>query len=223
VRLAIAWLGSATIVAASLLLDFWGLLPEVPWPLVALLGFFAFSAASYATIARLESQLNVKAVIRLDASDNESNNRIIEIMEPDPVTRRLAHTHDAFFKLLTVTATPHARACTVKVNNLSQNGQTCPGFVPTALRWFGREGEGADCKHFVGRDFVLLLDRRAGKREWQLQGPVREGTGARFWYEPGEYEVELLVSAENALRDRRVAGVLRVGAELDDVKFVRTR
>src|SRR5207249_2987557 len=82
-----------------------------------------------------------------------------------------------------------------------------------------RDGEGADCKSFLGRDFVLLLDRRAARSEWQLQAAVREGRGARFWYEPGEYEVKLMVSAENALRDQVVSGVLRVGPELDDVKF----
>jgi hypothetical protein len=222
VRLAIAWLGSAVITLGGLLLDFWGILPAVPWPLVAALGFFIFSAASYATIATLEAQLNTKAFLRVDASDNESNNRSIEIMEPDPVTRRLVHTHDAFFKLVTVHATSYARSCTVKVDNLSQNGQTCPGFVPSALRWFGRDGEGADCKSFLGRDFVLLLDRRSVRPEWQLQATVREGTGARVWYEPGEYEVKLMVSADNALRDQVVSGVLRVGPRLDDVKFVRT-
>jgi hypothetical protein len=221
VRLAIAWLGSALIVAGGLLLDFWGLLPEVSWPLVALLGFFIFSAASYGRIVDLEAQLNAKAFLRVDASDNNTNNRIIGIMEPDPDTRRLVHTHDAFFKLVTVHATSQARSCMVKVNNLSQNGQTCPGFVPGGLRWFGRDGEGADCKSFVGRDFFLLLDRHPGRREWQLQAPVREGTGARLSYEPGEYEVELMVTAENALCDQIVAGVLRVGAELDDVKFIR--
>jgi hypothetical protein len=223
VRLAIAWLGSAVITVGGLLLDFWGILPEVSWPLVALLGFLIFSVASYATIANLEAQLNTKAFFRVDASDNARNNRIIEIMEPDPVTRRLGHTHDAFFKLVTVHATSYARRCTVKVSYLSQNGQTCPGFVPTALRWFGRDGEGADCKSFLGRDFVLLLDRRPARPQWQLQAAVREGTGAQFWYEPGEYEVELMVSADNAPRDHVVAGVLRVGPQLDDVTFIRTR
>ena len=221
-RLAIAWLGSAVITLGSLLLDFWGILPDISWPLVAALGFFIFSAASYATIANLEAQLNTKAFLRVDTSDNESNNRIIEIMEPDATTRRLVHTDDAFFKLVTVHAMSYVRSCTVKVTNLSQNGQTCPGFVPSALRWFGRDGEGADCKSFLGRDFVLLLDRRAARSEWQLQAAVREGTGARFWYEPGEYEVKLMVSAENALRDQVVSGVLRVGPGLDNVKFIRT-
>ena len=221
-RLAIAWLGSAVITLGSLLLDFWGILPDISWPLVAALGFCIFSAASYATIANLEAQLNTKAFLRVDASDNESNNRIIEIMEPDATTRRLVHTDDAFFKLVTVHAMSYVRSCTVKVTNLSQNGQTCPGFVPSALRWFGRDGEGADCKSFLGRDFVLLLDRRPARPEWQLQAAVREGTGARFWYEPGEYEVKLMVSAENALRDQVVSGVLRVGPGLDNVKFIRT-
>ena len=221
-RLAIAWLGSAVITLGSLLLDFWGILPVISWPLVAALGFFIFGAASYATIANLEAQLNIKAFLRVDASDNESNNRIIEIMESDATTRRLVHTHDAFFKLVTVHAMSYVRSCTVKVTNLSQNGQTCPGFVPSALRWFGRDGEGADCKSFLGRDFVLLLDRRSARPEWQLQAAVREGTGVRFWYEPGEYEVKLMVSAENALRDQVVSGVLRVGPGLDNVKFIRT-
>ena len=221
--LAIAWLGSAVITLGSLLLDFWVILPGISWPLVAVLGFFIFGAASYGTIANLEAQLNTKAFLRVDASDNESNNRMVKIMEPDPVTRRLVHTHDAFFKLVAVHATSYAQSCTVKVTKLSQNGQPCPGFVPSALRWFGRDGEGADCKSFLGQDFVLLLDRRSVRPEWQLQAAVREGTGARFWYEPGEYEVRLMVSAENALRDQVVSGLLRVGPGLDDVKFVRIR
>jgi len=32
-----------------------------------------------------------------------------------------------------------------------------------------------------------------------------------------------MVGAENALRDQVVSGVLRVGPEFDDVKFIRTR
>ncbi|HYY74042.1 MAG TPA: hypothetical protein VE662_04405, partial [Solirubrobacterales bacterium] len=88
-----------------------------------------------------------------------------------------------------------------------------PGVRPHALRGFGRDGEGADCKSFLGRDFVLLLDRRPARPEWQLQAAVREGTGARVWYEPGEYEVKPMVSADNALRDHVVSGVLRVGPE----------
>ena len=52
---------------------------------------------------------------------------------------------------------------------------------------------------------------------------LRVAKVSRFWYEPGEYEVKLMVSAENALRDQVVSGVLRVGPGLDDVKFIRAR
>jgi hypothetical protein len=222
-RRAIAWLCSALVTVGGLLVESWGLFPEIPWTLAALLGFFVFSGVSYLTIASLEAQLNAKPVIRVDASDNERNNRIIEIMEPDPATRRMVHAHDAFFKLVTVYATSYAKSCTVKVTRLSQNGQPCPGFVPSALRWFGRDGEGAESKNFFGMDFVLLLSRRPDRPEWQLQAPLREGTGARLWYGPGEYEVELMVSAENTLRVHVVSGVLSIGPKFDEINFVRTK
>jgi hypothetical protein len=219
---AITWLGSAMVTVGGLLLEAWGLFPGVPWPVVALLGFIVFSAVSYVTIAGLEARLNTQPFIRLDASDNEWNNRALELEEPDPTTRMVA-AHGEFYKLVTVYASAYVKRCVVKVNNLSQDGQTCRGFVPGTLRWFGRDGQGAESKNFFGRDFALLLSRRPDRQKWQLQAPVRDGRGARFWYDPGEYEVELMVSAENAFRAHRIAGVLKIGPRFDDVNFVRTR
>ena len=222
-RRAIAWLCSALVTIGGLLLEAWGLFPGVPWPLVALLGFLVFSAVSYVTIAGLEARLNTAPLIRIDASDNEWNNRPIDLGTSDPAARDTVDAHDGFDKLVTVYSSSYVRRCAVKVNNLTQDGQTCRGFVPGPLRWLGRDGKGAEYKNFFGRDFVLLLSRHPDRQKWQLQAPVRDGRGARLWYDPGEYEVELMVSAENAFRTHVIAGVLKIGPRIDDVNFVRTR
>ncbi len=220
-RFAIAWLVFALATVSALILDVWGFWPHAPWSVVASFGFLAFAVLSYLKIATLETQLEARPLIGVITADTDDNNRIIEMMEPDPATRRLVHTHDAFFKLLAIRPTAYVRNCMVKVTDLAQNGETCAGFVPTTLRWFGRDGEGSEHKSFAGKDFAILLCRQAAHPEWQLQAPVREVAGARVWYEPGKYEIELVVSAENALRDEVVRGVLSVGPELNDVTLQR--
>ena len=216
VRQAILGLVAAAWTALSLALEISGLLPRVPWAVLALLGFAVFVAVTYATLTKLEGQLLTRPRLRLDISDAPGNCRSVPMLERQP-DGRLAHTYDGFLRLLTVQATTFVKNCAVRVSDLRQNGYTCDGFIPTSLRWYGADGPGSDLRSFQGRDFALFLYRRPAETWWELQAPVRERTGARVRYEPGEYEVELIVLAENVPPHPLIKGTLRVGEKPDDV------
>jgi hypothetical protein len=218
VRPEIVWLVAAAWTALSLAFDLSGLLPRVPWTLLALVGFGVFVAATYVTLTRLEAQLLARPRLRLDISDTPGNRRTVPMLERQP-DGRLARTQEGFLRLFTVQATAFVRNCVVRVSDLRKNGYTCDGFVPTSLRWYGADGPGSELRSFQGRDFVLFLHRWPADTWWELQAPVREGTGIRLRYEPGEYEVDLIVLAENVPPHPLITGTLRVGVNPDDVSL----
>ena len=215
-RQAILWLVSAAWTALTLALAVSGLFPRVPWAALALAGFAVFVAVTYFTITKLEAQLLAQPRVRLDISEAPGNSRTIPMLQRQP-GGRLAHTHDGFLRLFTVQATAFVKNCTVRVNDLRHHGYTCDGFVPTPLRWYGADGPGSELRSFQGRDYVLFLYRQPTERWWELQAPVREGTGVRLRYEPGDYEVDLVVLAENVPPHPLITVRLRVGEKPDDV------
>lgn len=214
-RQAIVWLGSAAWTALTLALAVSGLAPRVPWAALALVGFSVFVAFTYFILSHLEADFLARPRLRLDISDAPGNRRTVPSLERQP-DGRLAHTAEGFVRLLTVHATAFVKNCMVRVSDLRQNGYTCDGFVPTVLRWYGADGPGSELRSFQGRDFVLFLYRRPPETWWELQAPVRE-QGTRLRYEPGEYEVDLVVLAENVPPHPLITGMLRVGAKPDDV------
>ncbi|MGH7312675.1 MAG: hypothetical protein ACREJV_05840 [Candidatus Rokuibacteriota bacterium] len=215
-RPAIVWLVSAAWTALSLALEVSGLVPRVPWAALALVGFVVFVAATYVTLTKLEALLLARPRVRLDILAVPGNSRTIPMLERQP-GGRLAHTQDGFLRLFTVHATSFVKNCTVRVNDLRHHGYTCDGFVPTPLRWYGADGPGSELRSFQGRDFVLFLYRQPAETWWELQAPVRGGTGVRLRYEPGDYEVDLIVLAENVPPHPPITGTLRVGENPDDV------
>ncbi|MGH7310951.1 MAG: hypothetical protein ACREK6_19910 [Candidatus Rokuibacteriota bacterium] len=196
-RQAILWLASAAWTALGLALEVSGLFPRVPWAALALVGFCVCVAVTYVTLAHLEAEVLARPRVRLDISGAPSNSRTVPLLERQPDSR-LARTHDGFLRLFTVQASSFVKNCTVRVNDVRQNGYTCAGFVPTPLRWYGADGPGAELRSFQGRDYVLFLYRQPPETWWELQAPVREGMGVRLRFEPGDYEVDLVVLAENA-------------------------
>lgn len=114
------------------------------------------------------------------------------------LTLEVSGPHDGFLRLFTVQATAFVKNYTVRVNDVRQNGHTCDGFVPTPLRWYGADGPGSELRSFQGR-----------------------GTGARLRFEPGDYEVDLIVLAENVPPHPLITGVLRVGEQPDEVTLGR--
>ncbi|HEY7363059.1 MAG TPA: hypothetical protein VIE37_03045 [Methylomirabilota bacterium] len=215
-RQAIVWLVSAAGTALSLALEVSGLFPRVPWAALALVGFCVYVAVTYFTLTHLEAQLLAQPRIRLDISGVPGNSRTVPLLERQP-DGRLTRTHDGFLRLLTVQATSFVKNCTVRVNDLRQNGYTCDGFVPTTLRWYGADGPGSELRSFQGRDYVLFLYRQPAETWWELQAPVREGTGVRLRFAPGEFEVDIVVLAENVPPHPPITGTLRVGEKLDEV------
>ena len=215
-RQAIVWLVSAAGTALSLALEVSGLFPRVPWAALALAGFAVFVAVTYITFTKLEAQLLARPRVRLDVSDAPGNSRTIPMLERQP-GGRLTYTQEGFLRLFSVHATSFVKHCTVRVNDLRRNGYTCEGFVPTALRWYGADGPGSELRSFQGRDFVLFLSRQPGETWWELQAPVREGPGAHLRYEPGDYQVDLIVLAENVPARPLITAIVRVGEKPDDV------
>lgn len=218
VRQTIVWLVSASGTALSLALDVSGLWPRFPWSVLALIGFIVFVTATYIILTRLEAQLLARPRVRLDISDTPGNRRTVPMLERQG-DGRLTRAQDGFLRLFTVQATAFVKNCVVRVSDLRKNGYTCEGFVPTSLRWYGADGPGSELRSFQGRDFVLFLHRAPTDAWWELQAPVREGTGMRLRYEPGEYEVDLIVLAENVPPHPLITGTLRVGNNPDDVSL----
>jgi hypothetical protein len=196
-----------------------GLFPDQPWSWVAAIGFLVFLVSSYMKIATLEHELSLRPRLRADARDGPDTLRIIPVAEPAGEGGRMQVTHEGLFRMIRVEASAFVTNCVVRVVRLRRGGADVSGFAPCGLRWFGSDGAGADSQDFVGTHYVLLLYRRPGRREWELQAPVRDRTGARFLYEPGDYEVQLLVSAPNVPRSVTIRGALHVGALFDDVTF----
>jgi hypothetical protein len=219
VALALVWLLSAFATAASLALGVFGLLPSERWSWLAAVAFFVFLVSSYVRLSSLEAELNLRPRLRADARDSPETVRIIPVAEPVGERGQMQVTHNGLFKMIRVEASAFVTGCVVRVVGLRQAGTDVPGFVPCGLRWFGSDGAGAEQRDFVGTHFALLLLRRPTARMWELQAPVRDGTGARFIYEPGDYEVQILVSAPNVQWPRTIRGVLHVGTAFDDVTF----
>lgn len=217
--LALVWLVSAVATAVALALGVMGMLPSESWSWFAAIAFLVFLVASYVRLSALETEINLRPRLRADARDGPETVRIIPVAEPVGERGLMQVTHNGLFKMIRVEATAFVTGCVVRVVGLRQGGTDVPGFAPCGLRWFGADGEGAERKDFVGTHYALLLLRRPTSRVWELQAPLRDGTGPRFVYEPGDYEVQILVSAPNVQWPRTIRGVLHVGANFDDVSF----
>jgi hypothetical protein len=183
---------------------------------LALVGFCVYVAVTYLTLTHLEAEALARPRLRLDISSAPGNNRTVPLLERQP-DGSLARTQDGFLRLFTVQATALVKNCTVRINDLRQNGYTCDGFVPTSLRWYGADGPGSELRSFQGRDYVLFLYRPPTETWWELQAPVRDGTRARLRFEPGDYEVDIIVLAENVSAHPLITGALRVGERPDEV------
>jgi hypothetical protein len=147
---------------------------------------------------------------------------------PDPRFHRAVVVQDDHGKYSTiqvrnllVDATRPVTNCVVRLDDLRQDGRTCAGFVPTALRWAGQDGPRSALKSFERTESVLLLTRPTLGTEWELQAPVRDGTAGRCRYPLGTYEIELSVRAAGARTTSRLAATLMV--LLDDARIVWRR
>lgn len=221
-KLAAAWLVTVLVTVVSLILDFYSIAPTMPWSALALFGFIAFAALSYRQIAELQRQLDARPWISLSIVDNEQHNQIVPLSVHEKDTRKTIEMYPAFFKMLTVRVTSHVTDCAVRLDDLRQDGKTCVGFVPTNLRWHGREGTDCDYNSFSGKDRVLFLKRRPSSPDWEIQTPVAEGPGSQFRYPPGDYAVDVIVSGHGAANQVRFTGLLRVGQEQTDVSLTAT-
>lgn len=217
--LALVWLLSAFATAASLAVGMTGLFSDQRWSWFAAIAFLVFLVSTYMKITALERVIHFQPRLRADARDSPDTLRIIRVAEPVGEAGHMKVTHDGLFKMIRVEASALVTSCVVRVVGLRQGGTDVPGFVPCGLRWFGLDGPGAEKRDFVGTHHVLLLYRRPTRPDWELQAPVREGVGARVLYDPGDYEVQILVSAPNVSRPLAIRGLLHVGAIFDDVTF----
>ena len=169
-------------------------------------------------IEQMNDVLVQRPVLSLDAATSEYHDQIIPVFEPnrDGVPR---HTHDRFYKFMTVSTTKRAPHSTVRVVALRHNGVPVPRFSPTPLRWHGTEDAE---KLLVGSDRVLVLSRRPTEvTSWDLESPDRSrAIGQAFQFRAGDYEMDLIATSNDTLQETRLTATLHVGdRDITDVSL----